>query len=188
MCICTAPRQSPPPMHPPLVAPQGEDEVEESWRGSEAPPGPPSLPSSGLWPWGSAVPMPPGSSARSSAGSAPGYPLPPRPRTNARAPSNGCHMEEKGVPARSGAAWKDHLYTPPTPRLLPTLLPPYSLTPSAQPHPHFPIPTPAPGSQPFAQHSPPGANNAPLLLPARPPSTRWNGVVPPLTSAFGCCA
>lgn len=167
-------------MHPGLVPPQGEDEVEESCRVSQAPPGPPSLAGGG----GSAVPIAPGSSARSLARSTPGDPLSQpartkRERTLKRAP----YGRERSMGA-SEAARKDLLYTPP-PHTLPT---PNPLPPQSNPICTFGSLPPTPGSQPSARHSPQGANNAPLLLPPRPPFARWSGVVRPLTSALGCCA
>lgn len=102
-------------------------------------------------------------------------------RTCSRRPSNGCHMEEeRRAPERPRAAGKALSRSPP-PRPTPYLAQPNPLGP------FHPSP-PAPGSQPGAQRSPPGADNAHLLPPARPPSSRGHRAVPPLTSALGCCA
>lgn len=73
--LCRCPQPRPTPTHPGL-APLKE---RTKWRrvggfSEEAPPGAP-IPDSGLWPWGFAVPIPPGSSAKSLARSAPRYAL-----------------------------------------------------------------------------------------------------------------
>lgn len=128
------PQDAPPPGP---VPPQGEEPV-ESWRVPEPPPGSPSLASDGLPPWSSAVPTPPGSSARSSDPS--------------RAISSlHLHAPRQEDP-QPGAIWEgnecgrdpgslEKIFTTPTPHLSLSPHPPHSITASTQPHLHFLIPT-----------------------------------------------
>ena len=109
-------------------------------------------------------------------------------RANARGPSIESHMGGKGAQARLGQLRKIS-FTPLRPSSRSSFPPtPNTYLPQPNRNCTFGSLTPTRGSQSFAQYSPPGSNNAPLLSPTLPPSPRWNRVVPPLTSALGCCA
>ena len=89
------------------------------------------------------MPIPPGSSAKSLARSAPPYALSGCTRERERTLNREPYGRE-GRTGATGAAWKDLLHTPP-PQLtvfLPTH--PQPFTPSAQPQLHFRIPNPHP--------------------------------------------
>ncbi|XP_038318143.1 proline-rich protein 2-like [Canis lupus familiaris] len=106
---------------------------------------PPRPARSGLPPGGSRTPIPPGSSARSSAGPAPGYPLPSRVR---RAPA------QEDPP--TGAIWKSREQHRSDPGQRGKL-------PGTAPQPLSPLPTPTP-------HSLPRSAQPPGPFPPQPPS------------------
>lgn len=118
------------------------------------------------------MPIPPGSSARSSVRSAPGYPLPSRVQHagTQEDPRTGAIWEKKGVRELSGTAGKDLLHGPSTLTFLPTPTPtPHSLSHSAQPHLPFPIPAPRPWIAAIRPALTSGSKQRPSPPPSPPP-------------------